>query len=119
MYPGIDPLDASMVTPTGDAFRNAYFRNRIDQVQLRGHYDHDEGFLDSIDFGVSYVDSKVRSAFGTIQNDDTWGGAGPASDIPDDIFTLVTLPANFPRSEERRVGKELVSTCSSWWSPLP
>src|SRR3546814_11053669 len=95
MYPGIDPLDASMVTPTGDAFRNAYFRNRIDQVQLRGHYDHDEGFLDSIDFGVSYVDSKVRSAFGTIQNDDTWGGAGPASGIPDDIFTLVTLPTKF------------------------
>src|SRR3546814_2292771 len=96
MYPGIDPLDAAMVTPTGDAFRNAYFRNRINQVQLRWHYDHDDGFLDSIDFGVSYVDSKVRSAFGTIQNDDTWGGAGPASDIPDDIFTLVTLPDKFP-----------------------
>src|SRR3546814_6217669 len=29
MYPGIDPLDAAMVTPTGNAFRNAYFRNRI------------------------------------------------------------------------------------------
>src|SRR3546814_2648538 len=54
MYPGIDPLDAAMVTPTGNAFRNAYFRNRINQVQLRGHYDHDDGFLDSIDFGVSY-----------------------------------------------------------------
>src|SRR3546814_13814600 len=85
-----------MVTPTGDAFRNAYFRNRIDQVQLRGHYDHDGGFLDSIDFGVSYVDSKVRSAFGTVQNDDTWGGSGPASDIPDDIFDLVSLPDKFP-----------------------
>src|SRR3546814_18679466 len=23
------------------------------------------------------------------------------------------------RSEERRVGKEFVSTCRSWWSPLP
>ncbi|WP_234715938.1 TonB-dependent receptor [Sphingopyxis macrogoltabida] len=96
MYPGIDPLDTSLITPTGNAFRNAYFRNRIDQVQLRGHYDHDSGFLDSIDFGVSYVDSKVRSAFGTIQNDDTWGGAGPASSIPDDIFSLVTLPDKFP-----------------------
>src|SRR3546814_19644861 len=92
MYPGIDPLDAAMVTPTGNAFRNAYFRNRINQVQLRGHYDHDDGFLDSIDFGVSYVDSKVRSAFGTIQNDDTWGGS---------------------RSEERRGGKECVSKCGS------
>ena len=96
MYPGIDPLNASLITPTGNAFRNAIFRNRINQVQLRGQYDHDGGFLDSIDFGVSYVDSKVRSAFGTIQNDDTWGGAGPASSIPDDIFSLVTLPDKFP-----------------------
>ncbi|KTE05360.1 TonB-dependent receptor [Sphingopyxis sp. H115] len=96
MYPGIDPLDASLITPTGNAFRNAFFRNRINQVQLRGQYDHDGGFLDSIDFGVSYIDSKVRSAFGTVQNDDTWGGAGPAADIPDDIFTLVTLPDKFP-----------------------
>ena len=30
-----------------------------------------------------------------LQND-TWGGAGPASDIPDDIFTLETLPDKFP-----------------------
>lgn len=96
MFPGIDPLDPAMIASTGNAFRNAYFRNRINQIQLRGQYDHEGGFLDSIDFGVSYVDSKVRSAFGTIQNDDTWGGAGPASDIPDDIFTLVTLPDKFP-----------------------
>ncbi|MBJ7499295.1 MAG: TonB-dependent receptor [Sphingopyxis sp.] len=96
MHPGIDPLDAGLVTPTGNAFRNAYFRNRINQLQLRGQYDHDGGFLDSIDFGVSFVDSKVRSAFGTIQNDDTWGGAGPASSIPDDIFSLVSLPDKFP-----------------------
>jgi TonB-dependent receptor len=96
MYPGIDPLNPALITPTGNAFRNAIFRNRINQVQLRGQYDHDGGFLDSIDFGVSYVDSKVRSAFGTIQNDDTWGGAGPASSIPDDIFSLVTLPDKFP-----------------------
>ncbi len=96
MYPGIDPLNPALITPTGNAFRNAIFRNRINQVQLRGQYDHDGGFLDSIDFGVSYVDSKVRSAFGTIQNDDTWGGAGPASTIPDDIFSLVTVPDKFP-----------------------
>src|SRR3546814_18243077 len=28
-----------------------------------------------------------------------------------------TVPANVPRSEERRVGKECVSTCRSRWSP--
>lgn len=95
MHPGIDPLNAALITPTGNAFRAAYFKDEINQVQLRGQYDHEGGFLDSIDFGVSYIENKIRSAFGTIQND-TWGGAGPASDIPDDIFELETLPDKFP-----------------------
>ncbi|MET0247760.1 MAG: TonB-dependent receptor, partial [Sphingomonas sp.] len=94
MQPGIDALDRSLITPTGNAFRNAYFRDDIDQIQLRGRYDHDGGFLDSIDFGVSYIENKIRSAYGFVQNE-TWSGAGPASDIPDDIFTLVSLPDKF------------------------
>jgi TonB-dependent receptor len=95
MHSGIDPLNAALITPTGNAFRNAYFRDEINQVQLRGNYDHEGSFLDSIDFGVSYIENKVRSAYGFIQND-TWGGAGPASDIPDDIFTLASIPDKFP-----------------------
>ncbi|MGH6613995.1 TonB-dependent receptor [Sphingomonas sp.] len=95
MAPGIDPLNKALITPTGNAFRNAYFKDTINQVQLSGHYDHDGGLLDSLDFGVSYVENKVRSAFGTIQND-TWGGIGPASSLPTDMFTLATLPDLFP-----------------------
>jgi TonB-dependent receptor len=94
MYPGIDPYDRSLLTPTGDSFRNAYFKDEINQVQLSGHYDHEGSFLDSIDFGFSYVENKVRSAYGFIQND-TWGGIGPASDIPDDLFTQVSIPDKF------------------------
>ncbi len=94
MYPGINALDASLITPTGDAFRNAYFKDTIDQIQYRGRYEHTGGFLDSIDWGVSYVDNKVRSAYGYIQHD-TWGGIGPASSIPDDIFTLTPVPSAF------------------------
>jgi TonB-dependent receptor len=95
MAPGVDELDPANITPTGNAFRTAYFKDRIDQAQLKGNWDFDGSFLDSIDFGVSHVDNKIRSAFGVLQND-TWGGAGPASDIPDDIFTLQTLPDKFP-----------------------
>ena len=94
MHAGIDPLDASLVTSTGNSFRNAYFHDEIDQVRLLGTYDFDTSFLDSVDFGVSYVENKVRSAYGFIQNE-TWSGAGPASDIPDDIFELVSLPDKF------------------------
>jgi TonB-dependent receptor len=95
MYPEVDELNPANITPTGNAFRTAYFKDRIDQGQLKGNWDFDGSFLDSVDFGVSYVDNKIRSAFGVLQND-TWGGAGPASDIPDDIFTLETLPDKFP-----------------------
>ena len=94
MYPGIDPLNAALITPTGNAFRTAYFKDRINQGQLKGNWDFDSSFLNSIDFGVSYVDNNIRSAFGYLQND-TWGGAGPASDIPDDIFVIETLPDKF------------------------
>jgi len=93
-YPGVDALDPGLITPTGSSFRNAYFEDRINQVQLSGSWEDATDFLDSIDFGVSYVNNKVRSAYGFIQND-TWGGIGPASDIPDDIFELVTLPDKF------------------------
>ncbi|MAX00437.1 MAG: TonB-dependent receptor [Sphingomonas sp.] len=97
-YPGIDPLDASLIHATGNVFRNSYFKDRINQVQLAGHYDHQGDFLDSLDWGVSYVDNKVRSAYGYIQND-TWGGlGGPDGNdlIPDDIFSLETISDKFP-----------------------
>ncbi|WP_315761021.1 TonB-dependent receptor [Sphingomonas sp. Y38-1Y] len=100
MYPGIDPLNPALITPTGNAFRNAYFKDTIDQVQLKGHYDHDGGFLDSIDAGFSFVDNNVRSAYGFIQNE-TWGGVDPrgqsfgAAAVPDDFFNRVSLPDKF------------------------
>ncbi len=97
MYPGIDPLDASRVTPTGNAFRNSLFKDRINQGQFIGHYQNKSGaleFVDSLDFGFSYIDNKVRSAYSVNQHD-TWGGAGPASDIPDDIFTLTNINTGF------------------------
>ena len=103
MQPGIDPLNAALITPTGNAFRNSYFRDRINQVQLKGHYDHDGAFLDSIDFGFAYTDNKVRSAYGVLQND-TWGGTGggsaaqraaAAAVLPDNLFSLVNIPSQF------------------------
>ncbi|MGN6376409.1 MAG: TonB-dependent receptor, partial [Sphingomonas sp.] len=93
-YPDVNPLDASQIHATGNVFRNSYFKDRIDQVQLKGHYDHQGDFLDSIDWGVSYANNHVRSAYGYIQND-TWSGLGTPADIPDDIFSLTTIPDKF------------------------
>lgn len=94
MHPGIDALNPANIVPTGNAFRNAYFRNEINEGRFAGKYDINSGILESLDFGVSYIENNVRSAFGFIQND-TWGGAAPASAVPDDIFTAVTVPDKF------------------------
>src|SRR3546814_9528682 len=42
-------------------------------------------------------------------------GTVPQVPIPDDHLSVF----QHPRSEERRVGKECVSTCRSRWSPYP
>ncbi|MEG3177623.1 TonB-dependent receptor [Sphingomonas sp. RB3P16] len=103
MYSGIDPLNAANIVPTGNAFRNSYFRDEINQVQLKGHYDHGHGFLESLDWGVQYTDNKVRSAYSVLQND-TWGGTGgdsaaqraaAAALLPDNLFTLTSIPDKF------------------------
>jgi TonB-dependent receptor len=103
MYPGIDPLNAANIVPTGNAFRNSYFRDRINQVQVRGHYDHGHGVMDSLDWGAEYTDNKVRSAYSVLQND-TWGGTGgdsaaqraaAAALLPDNLFTLTGIPDKF------------------------
>lgn len=93
-HPGIDPLNPANIVPTGNAFRNAYFRDEINEGRFSGHYDFNSSALEGLDFGVTYLENKVRSAFGVIQND-TWGGAAPASAVPDDIFKLVTVPDKF------------------------
>src|SRR3546814_18507845 len=49
-----------------------------------------------------------------------FGGAGPlhAAEVARDLGVgTIVVPPNSGRSEERRVGKECVSTCRSRWSP--
>ena len=92
--PGTDGNDISQRFATGNAFRNAYFRDEIDQVQLSGNYTPDSGFLESLDFGVTYTDNRVRSAYGFIQND-TWGGLGTPETLPDDVFFEIDVTEAF------------------------
>ncbi|WP_347717343.1 TonB-dependent receptor plug domain-containing protein, partial [Sphingomonas sp.] len=68
LAPGSE-LNAANIRPAGNAFRNAYMRDRINQVSLKAGYDFDTSFIKSLDFGATLTDNKVRSAFGNIQND--------------------------------------------------
>ncbi|WP_423141506.1 TonB-dependent receptor [Parablastomonas sp. CN1-191] len=90
MYPGSE-ITAANIRPAGNAFRNAYMRDEINEVALKGGYDFDSSFIESLDFGVTHTDNKVRSAYGFIQND-TWGGTLSAAQTPDGLFAATPLP---------------------------
>lgn len=92
MYAGSE-IDPSNIRPSGNAFRNAYMKDRIMEVSLRGGYDFDAGFIESLDFGATYTDNKVRTAYGFLQSD-SWGGTLSAEETPDDFFTPRDLPAD-------------------------
>ena len=87
---GQNGIDASLHLGTGSSFRNSYMKTEITQLQYSAKYEFDDAIVDSIDFGASYTDNKVRSAFSNVQND-TWGGVGSPADYPDDLFTRVSL----------------------------
>ena len=90
MYPGSE-INAANIRPAGNAFRNAYMRDEINQLSAKGGYDFDSSIIKSLDFGVTLTDNKVRSAFGNIQND-SWGGTLSAADTPDNLYSIVGLP---------------------------
>lgn len=90
MHPGAE-INAANIRPAGNAFRNAYMKDTINEASFRGGYDFDSSLIDSLDFGVTYTDNKVRSAYGFLQSD-SWGGTLPASQTPDDFYTLTGLP---------------------------
>lgn len=97
LAPGTD-LSAASIRPAGNAFRNAYFRDEINEEAFKGSYEFDAAFIKSLDFGVTHTENKVRSAFGVIQND-TWGGTLPAADTPDNLYTLTNLPHDLRGAE--------------------
>ena len=90
MYPGSE-INAANIRPAGNAFRNAYMRDEIDELSVKGGYDFDASFIKSLDFGVTQTENKVRSAYGFIQSD-SWGGTLSAAETPDNLYTPVGLP---------------------------
>lgn len=90
MYPGSE-IAASNIRPAGNAFRNAYMKDTINEVSLKGGWDFDASVIDSLDFGVTYTENKVISQYGFLQSD-SWGGTLSAAQTPDDIYTLTGLP---------------------------
>ena len=90
MYPGAE-IKAANIRPAGNALRNAYMRDEIDEVSFKGGVDFDSSLIKSLDFGMTYTNNKVRSAYGFLQSD-SWGGTLSAAQTPDNLYNLVALP---------------------------
>jgi TonB-dependent receptor len=105
-YPdGFTGIKGEDMRITGSSFRNSQMRSDIEQLQLRGNYVFDSGVLNSIDFGVSTLETKNRSAFSNVQQDN-WGGLGDAGDIDPSVFKLDQLADNFDASVSSDMLKE-------------
>lgn len=133
---GLDPEDASVRQVSGSAFRNAYMKSDVQQLQVKGSYDVDRDIIESVDFGMSHHTNKIERAFGTLQTD-SWGGLGSADDIPDDIFEWTSLPDRFDGisgaddpnmlqgfyrfdfAELADLAEDLYGICSSPWNGTP
>lgn len=93
---GVSAIDPSRHVSTGTSFRNGLMRTEIEQARFAGRFRFDQGWLDSMDFGIERTDNDVRSAFSVAQRD-TWGGVGSPDDIPNDIFSPVSIRDIFSR----------------------
>ena len=87
-------LDPSQMLTSGTSFRNSYMKHEIEQARLEGVFEFDNSVVTSIDFGVSMVESKNRSAFSNAQRD-TWGGYGDPSQYDDNTFSRRSLGSQF------------------------
>src|SRR3546814_13164147 len=58
----------------------------------------------------------MESSYGSTAADGHWS-LRDAYDVLELAQVLHLAKLDLPRSEERRVGKECVRTCRSWWSP--
>src|SRR3546814_14300444 len=67
--------------------------------------------------GYIYAQHMMKSMADQSVTEEQQEAAGPDDLINENQFLLEYVHAVLARSEERRVGKECVSTCRSRWSP--
>lgn len=78
-----NPLTPDDMIVTGSVFANDYAKMDIQQQRLAGVFElSEEGFFQSIDFGVELTEVENRTAFSIVQRD-AWGGVTQRGAIED------------------------------------
>ena len=88
-------IKASDMLVTGSVFHNSKDSSDVDQFRFGGNFEVNES--SDIDFGVARQEVSNTSQETFVQRN-SWGGAGPASDLPDDLFTEKDLSDEFDMS---------------------
>ncbi|QIL90238.1 TonB-dependent receptor [Microbulbifer sp. SH-1] len=90
-----DGIKASDIQVTGSVFTNTKDIGEVDQFRFGGNFEINES--SDIDFGIARqeVYNRTQSAFVQRNN---WGGAGPASDLPDELFQAKSISDKFDMS---------------------
>jgi len=89
-----NPLSPDDMIVTGSVFANNYARMDIEQARAGGSFDFDpDGFVKSVDFGVSFTEVNNRSASSVVQRD-AWGGVTQPGAIAD-LMTEVSSAGRF------------------------
>ncbi|MFD1217594.1 MULTISPECIES: TonB-dependent receptor [Microbulbifer] len=88
-------INASDIQVTGSAFYNTLDESEVDQFRFAGNFEVNDS--SNIDFGISRQEVTNRSRSVFVQRNN-WGGAGPASDLPDELFTEESISDQFDMS---------------------
>lgn len=75
------PLDPDQMTASGSVFANERQKMKIDQAKIAGSFETDT-FIDAIDFGVQYTETKNRSVSSVIQRE-AWFANTPLGALSD------------------------------------
>ncbi|WP_078082826.1 TonB-dependent receptor [Microbulbifer mangrovi] len=88
-------VNASDIIVTGSVFTNSKDYSEVDQFRFGGNFEINES--SDIDFGIARQEVSNRSQSVFVQRNN-WGGAGPASDLPDELFTAKSISDKFDES---------------------
>src|SRR3546814_15556084 len=95
--------------------------NRAKPFPVKGLYNMadfpDTPPVRGMDTGIACLDGMMQIVLGTLTVFTGYANMGKSTVV--NTILAHCVANNVPRSEERRVGKECVSTCSSRWPPYP
>lgn len=98
---GATAVNPEDIRISGSSFRNSYTLSEIDQYQLKGSLEFDNG--SSVDFGVASTTVENTGRYTNVQRD-TWGGVGEAGDFDTSFWRQSRLAGEFdlPGSSDPR-----------------